>query len=261
MVDLRLVVGGALIALFALSTPAVGWPGEQAEGSQVVVDIAGDANGVNAVGVEQDTRPASYGPADLLHGAVETTYVAIPVGDDGIHYEPTGLRVRLGTLEPPNLPEYPPGVAGPSIFRLVSNIDGLTVRLDASVHRETDGSLDAIAYIHVTDGCFGGGGPCWRQSRASWKASIDPAQKAVILFFPFEELNGEGLALLGPGNAITAPRGETVLSYSRTTIQAGGQFLILERGALADGTPPGQDFVVGSDVPPDVPCTRACPID
>jgi len=229
-----------------------------------VNDIAGDANGLGPAGAHQDSRPASFGPADLRYAGIETTYEAIPVGEDGIHYEPTGLVIRLGTEAPPDVPDCPDPLSalcpvGPSAYRLATTIDGHSVRLDATVHREADGSLDAIAYLHVADGCSGGGGTCWRRFRASWEATVDLERKEVVVRFPFASLAPDEADLIGLGNTLGQPRGETILSYTTSTVQAAGQTLILERGVSADVTPRARDFLVGSDVPPDVPCTRGCP--
>lgn len=217
---------------------------------RLITDPLGDANGIT--NLQPDTRPASYDPADMRTVRVETTYDATPIGDDGIDYEPTGVAIRIGTTATPDAPEEAPH----TVYRYATRIDGLEVHLEAEVFREPGEPARGISFIHVTDGCTGGSGPCWSRSRGT--AEIDPERKEIVLRFPFAALDAEEMALLGAGNVLVAPRGETAVSLGSTTVQVGQRYLI-EREARLDLTVRGGDFRVGSDVPPDVACTSGCP--
>ncbi|MGH2710536.1 MAG: hypothetical protein ACRDH9_04950, partial [Actinomycetota bacterium] len=218
---------------------------------RLITDPPGDANGLT--GQQPDTRPASYDPADLRTVTLETTYDAIPVGEDGIDYVPTGLGVRFGTTGTPDAPE-----GGPiAVYRVDVRLDGHDVYLEGRVIHEWGQPARAVSLIQMTDGCLGGEGQCWSRSRGT--ATIDPARKELVVRFPLASLDAEELALLGPGNVLVYPRGGTTLSHGSLFVQAGGRRTQVEREVRLDLTVTGGDFRIGSDVPPDVPCTVGCP--
>ncbi|HEX9891241.1 MAG TPA: hypothetical protein VGB28_04200, partial [Actinomycetota bacterium] len=73
---------------------------------------------------------------------------------------------------------------------------------------------------------------------------------------PFDALTAEQRAVLRVGTHLGSPR-----AYVHTTHGADllGSFGVWVGAVAIDWTGTGTDFVVGEDVPPDVPCTRGCP--
>jgi hypothetical protein len=86
-------------------------------------------------------------------------------------------------------------------------------------------------------------------------ASIDATQKAVVMELPFDRLTPAERGLLSSALLMNI-QGSTRTNFSVTAPVAG------TAGATApqfDQTPMGNPWGVGSDVPPDVPCTTNCP--
>ena len=222
---------------------------------RLITDPVGDANGLT--GQQVDTRPASYDPADIRTVTLGTTYDEVPVGEDGMLYEPTGLAVGIGTTATPDVPDPLLPEGNPHVlYRLDVTIDGHRVHLEAELFRDPGQPARAVSFIHVADGCTGGEGPCWARSRGS--ATIDPERKEIVMHFPFSSLNAEEMELLGPGNVLVYPRGATAVPHGSTTVEVGDRYIV-EREARLDLTVYGGDFRVGSDVPADEPCTSGCP--
>lgn len=243
------------LVVFSLVS-ALGLVSSASASSPQITDIAGDANGLNAVDQEHDSRPASYDPGDLRYVSMETTYQAIPVGEDGIHYEPTGLAVHLGTTAVPEVPDT--SMFG--VYRLDATVQGHSLHLDAQVLRDPGEPTRVTgAHIDVSDGCLNAAGPCTRTSKAAWTAAIDQQRREVVLHFPFASLEDQEAELLAMGVTLEAPRGEMIYPYRWTSILVLGATIRVDQTALIDATPRGADFVIGSDIPADVPCTRGCP--
>ena len=218
-----------------------------------IEDIAGDANGLNSAGVQLDTRPASYDPADLLTVRMETTYDAIPVGDDGIRHEPTGLAITIGTLATPRSFEDSLSLA----YRLDTVIAGCRSYLEAAT--TSDGTVTYWDQIH------GPPSACPNPnittptaiSHPEWTATVDPADRTIRLHYPFSSLTAVQAQYLKVGNTLQRPSGATLLLREL----AGWNSVTGRREApqILDATATGPDFVIGSDVPPDIPCTTGCP--
>jgi hypothetical protein len=230
-------------------TPAV-----PAAGTPHIEDIAGDANGLNATGLQVDTRPASYDRADLLTVRMETTYDAIPVGDDGVHHEPTGLAITVGTLAAPGTIEDGEGL----VYRLDTVIAGCRSYLEAWIYNDV-----TTARWDQVDGppaaCPDGEN---QQSpghgaKPEWTATVDPVTKTVRSWYPFASLSTRQADYLKVGSSLRTPRGGTLALREYSTWN--GATGRMGAGLLLDGTATGPDFVIGSDVPADIPCTKGCP--
>ncbi|HYH28519.1 MAG TPA: hypothetical protein VEA19_07085 [Actinomycetota bacterium] len=223
-------------------------PSSEMEAAPAVVHIAdpaGDANGVNgqdALGPEAPiSSPVSHSAADLRSVAFQTTYVMLRVGDNGIDYQPTGLRIHLRT-------EGPPRTLGPSLlFRLSTRIGAScqsylqgTIRGTAST--PVDPADGKVEWVRRDGSCPGGSGTF---SESTWKADV--SGNSVILSFPFSSLDAAQLGILGEGSSLSSPKAGT-----RTVFGSAA-------APQLDETAVGGQWVIGSDMPPDVPCTKRCP--
>jgi hypothetical protein len=240
----RSLVWGAVVIVLAFGGGAF------AQGPQIT-DIAGDANGLV---VSQDTRPASYDPADLLEVRFRTTYQATPVGDDGIDYVPTGLAIHFDTLAPVKSD-------GPTVaFTVYADLDGCS------------GSFRGFVGGPLTNPGDGRAGsavwsyndcpevvPVLHSSHSAeherFTALTDPAGELVVTY-PFEAFTAEQRDVLDVGTRLDAPRAYTQTSQGADLV---GTFGLWVQAVTIDWTDTGAAFVVGEDVPPDVPCTRGCP--
>lgn len=216
-----------------------------AQAAPQVVDIAGDANGTeDRVG---DTRPASYDPGDILSIEASTAYSAASVGEDGIDYEPTGVRIRWTTLGSPATTAIPMAFrfsfdAGSDCFSSIEVFLHGTVPSvdpeDRSVHWWQEGlscpntSPYGHAFVEVP----------WQVSVSGSTLTIDA---------PYAAMNEAQAAFLADGAELTGLRGLTTYFLSAAEGWAWFPWLDFARH--------GTDFVIGSDVPTDVPCTRGCP--
>ncbi len=218
-----------------------------------IEDIAGDANGLNVTGIQVDTRPASYDRADLLTVRLETTYAAIPVGDDGIDYQPTGVAITHRTQAIPGSFENTFSLA----YRLDTVIAGCRSYLEAATTSsgtvtywdQIDGPPTACPNPNITTPAA--------ITHPAWTATIDSEARTIRLHYPFSSLSAAQAQYLKIGNTLQRPRGATFLLRE----MAGWNSVTGRREApvLLDTTATGPDFVIGSDVPADVPCTRSCP--
>jgi hypothetical protein len=238
------IVGSAL--LFSLS---VGSAAGDA-GVTSITDIAGDANLLNGQGVvaagEQSTAPASYGPADIRAVAFETTFVAVPVGDDGIDYQATGLNIHYRT-------EATPMSDGPTfIYRLNANVDGCNSFLQAFLRGASSTPNDpadkSIQWRQLDAGCPDG---VLTVTNTGWTVTIDSTAKELVMSFPYSKLSANRLAFMDEGSILSG-----LVANTRTNFGTPGGSVTAPQ---FDESPTGQDFEVGSDMPEDVPCTLNCP--
>lgn len=213
-----------------------------------IVDPAGDANGLGEAAPDDDRRPLSADPADLRWARLETSYVALPVGEDGIDYVPTGLEMHLGTTAAPR-------ADGPTIeYKLRTRLDECDSQFVSTLRGPlalpTDRPDGQVSWIQLDDSCPDGIGVF---TDATWTAEVDQLGREIVIAIPFDSLTGERAKVLSPGRVLVAPRAAS------ETPAAG----VVQVGEILPGrvdrTVAGPDFTIGSDVPPDVPCTRDCP--
>lgn len=231
-----------LIIAVALAVPAPSAAGTEF----LLTDIAGDANFTHET--LGDTRPASYEHGDLLTVSVETTYIARPVGADGIDYEATGLRVRTRTAAPAD------GTTIPIAIRFGFDVDGCSHRFDTYRHGavETyppDGSVEWWQEGAGGD-CPSTGQQTWAQRVTGWAVTTEGNE--TIVTAPYASMSATERAHFGVGSTIGAASASTTVAFGT---DAGHRWWFPWIDFALDS---GNVFVIGSDVPPDVPCTREC---
>ncbi len=226
-------------------------------------DVAGDANAVNGQGQSSlsgapgsiSTGPASYAPADLREVRFQTLYEAIPVGVDGIDYRATGFAIRVRTEAAPR------SDAGTLVYSLVGALNGCNSRFKVFLRGPLSGSGDpsdrTFRWAQTTGTC-----PDAVNSDVTIPDStvtIDPGLKELAITIPLSSLTDyqrpyfeEGAVLEGltSGGYYTGPRA-VVSSLVRSVND-----LLLP---VIDDTANMLPFVIGSDMPSDVPCTIGCP--
>lgn len=242
----------ALMATFVLSGTAGAHPVEG-----FIKDIEGDANLLNGqqlieivapdpTGEGVSTAPLSYGPADLRAIDFKTTYDAIPVGDDGIDYRATGVQVIMKT-------EQTPKSDGPTlIYRLNVNVDGgcnsfLQAFLRGPSSTPNDPADKAIQWRQLDASCP----DAVATKLLTFPAIVSAETAALIMDFQYSKLTQGQRDILDPGSILSAPQGGVRTNFS--TPAAGATAPLIDRTAV------GQEWVVGSDMPADVPCTTNCP--
>lgn len=232
-------------------------PGAATDAGPQIVDPAGDANGT---GLPNDTRPASYDPADILDVTLETEYTATPVGEDGIDYEPVALLVRYETLAAPRSDTTTMAYLLRS--RVGSCRNSLTGFVRGTATNPGDPRPGRVEWSW-TGGCPGvpisdnpviGVGAKYEDAR--WTAQVDEQARELRVRIPFGSLTAVQAEVFGVGARIEEP--------SAVTWNTVGAYLIGTFGLWGfltplDGTAAGRPFTVGEDVPADVPCTRGCP--
>lgn len=253
----------AVVVIALVASPASGSSGG-------VADQAGDANGVNGVWYSpamlgwiaefaRDTvggdptgegvaGPVSYGPGDLRHVAFETEHVAVPVGEDGVDYRATALLVRIRTEEPARAPtELEP-----------MNIEVIAQALAPG--QEPGPPDDPVGQIG------------WSECRMSFTATVDHLGQAGASWHRFENCGDRLFSGTDPAWSATVDGTTITLRYPLGSFDAAGRTYLAEGGTLLrwmaaskadlnalDATLEGPDFVIGSDMPADVPCTMGCP--
>ena len=213
-----------------------------------ITDIAGDAN---TDLVEADTSPASYDPADILSVRFETEYVAIPVGDDGIDHEPTALVVHYATLAPPS------SDATTISWDVTAEIGGCLSRLRVADRGIVGFPLDPdegmLTWAQFEETCPDTAGePAWSPF---WSATLDESSGGWKWRIPLDSLTPSQADVLAPGATISAAWAATRTYGLLTATNLPGDITLWR----IDKTGTGTDFVIGEDVPPDVPCTQGCP--
>ncbi len=240
-----------LVSALMLSVGPAGASGPQ------IADPEGDSNGLPG---NVDTRPASYDPADILSVTLSTEYVSVPVGSDGVDHRPTALLVRFRTLGEPR------AEAGNLAFGIHTQIGDCDSSFVGYVRGRmipiNDGQAGKARWVQFGD-CPNRPSEIYRTAgfgtavdHPSWTAAADLAARTVTVRFPLDTLTSAQAGLLRPGARLSAPSAQSFASRSI--------YIVSDAGASAptsyyDGTDQGTDFVLASDVPPDVPCTRSCP--
>lgn len=239
------MLGGALLLSFTSG------PAGAEVGAPSVTDIANDANFVNGQqirrGIEVDTGEASYDPADIRAITFETTYEAVPVGWDGIDYRATGLNVHYRTTATP-------GSDGPTIlYRLEVSVDGCLSYLQTFLRGPRSLPDDPpdryVQWVQLRPNCPDGEGT-WILP-GYWTATVDPSAKELVMSFPYYALNSKELAKMDEGSVLFGAEANTRTSF----------WAVPESGFTGPGideSPIGEEFVIGSDMPEDIPCTTGC---
>jgi len=248
--------GTAMVAVLALlPAEAAG----AADPAPLVTDLAGDANflglyhvpggQVRAIFGDQldsdpfnggvSTAPASYGPGDLTSVRYETPYVAVPVGDDGVDYRATGLRVHLRTAEQPRSPA---GTSNYTVYVWLIDEFETMCRSSLSVALGEGQGAGTYPVVWRFETQFDslcprpGGG----YTSPEWLATVGPM--GITMNIPASGLLEEERFVIAEGAVMRKTLGITSVS-----------------AAQLDRTPFGADWKVGQDMPADVPCTTGCP--
>lgn len=239
---------GAIVTSVMLLSFASGPAGADA-GTPSVTDIANDANLVNgqgfATGIERDTGEVSYDPADIRAVAFETTFTSVPVGGDGIDYKATGLKIHYRTTATPKSD-------GPTIiYRLNVAVDGCSSFLQAYLRGASslpnDPADKTIQWRQLAADCPDG---VKTVTDAGWTVTIDSAANELVMSFPYSKLSAAQREKLDEGSILSA-----LVANTRTNFGTPAASLTAPQ---IDESPLGEDFVIGSDMPKDVPCTIGC---
>lgn len=244
---LNSIAAAAVLLLGVLLSPIA--PAGADDSPPHLQDISGDANGLGRI-VEVPTSPASYGAADLVSVELETAYTANSIGEDGIDYRPTGLRVVFKTFGSPA--DIVPGAD--TLFGLSTMDFGRIMHLEGVISKSSSGVLTADARLRLDGDCAESADKCWERSGDSWTAEVDETQNTLTLTYPFSSLTTDEQELIGVGSILWLPAAQTVQPYVYPGAEAGNT----ESPAPIDRTPEGRLFIVGADVPEDVDCTDEC---
>lgn len=254
-----------ILSIALVASPAAGSSGG-------VADQAGDANGANGAWYSaamlgwiaeyvRDTTtggdpagggvagPVSYGPADLREVSFATEHEAVAVGDDGVDYRPEALLVRITTEEPARAPTE----HRPMDIEVVAQVraPGAPPLPPDDPTTLTIGQSECRMSFTVTVDDLGRAGASWfrfENCGASSQGGTDPAWTAAVdgttitLRYPLASFDGVSRQYLAEGGRVR--RWSAGSKATMTTL---------------DVTVEGPDFVIGSDMPPDVPCTVGCP--
>ena len=227
-----------------------------------IEDIEGDANFLNTQGFSgtvgdnpldpgMSTGGAQVAPSDIRAVRFVTEYEAIPIGDDGLDYVATGLAISIHT-------EVTPRSDGPTMmYRLNVNVDGgcnsfIQAYLRGAGSLPEDPANGRAEWRQLDAGC-----PDGATTVGLADAIIDDHEAGIVMRLPFDQLTPAQLAILDPGSMLLAPQGST-----RTVFTWGSQGALPFSGLTApqvDETVLGDEWIVGQDMPEDVPCTLNCP--
>ena len=240
----------------------LGGVAQGAEPAPHIVDPRGDANAVtfpyapggvvgnlqrtlfadDPLGPGTATEPASVAPADLLSVRFETTFVAIPIGEDGIDYRGTGVRVHMQTTEAPR------SLGPTTLYEIATHLPSGSLGCRHSFSAVFPGQESGNAPPFARAGVGGSADGCWAGEAGSVTL---PAVLTAVAQPP-------GLVIQVATDSVT----EDVrpMFEERTAIQSPVAWTALASVApRIDGTLRAPDFVIGSDMPADVPCTKGCP--
>ena len=252
------------LATFVALVAVLGGLGSQANADLAPhgTDIAGDANGVNGQGQKTltggpgstSTGPASYAPADLREVFFETPYEAVPVGQDGIDYRATGLRIRL------RMEAAPRSDAHTLVYSIVGKFNACNGRLKVHLRGPLSGAGDpadrSLYWAQATGTCPDGTGDVPMPGST---VTVDAASKELSITIPLASLSESHRPYFAPDALIAGIGGGGYYDGIRGVVSGlvRSQTDLLVPGI--DDTPNMQDFTIGSDMPSDVPCTIGCP--
>lgn len=276
----------ASVALLLLV--ATGFPAATAETAPHITDIAGDANGIGKQGFgcnspgplppiclgdqvplgHVSTGPASYGPADLREVRFETPYEAVPVGDDGIDYRGTGFAFHIRTEA------TPASDAATLVYSLRGGLNNcwswFKVFIRGPLSPASDPSDRAVEWGQAKSPYSGDcpDGVLAHVRMTSPDVEIDPERRELTVTFHLASLPQAHRPYFEPGVVLGAgwelgaeaagPR-VFVAPLVKGTEVVGLSSLYPGQRPRIDETPTGAPFVIGSDMPEDVPCTSGCP--
>jgi hypothetical protein len=233
-----------------------------AEPAPHIVDPRGDANALtfpyapggvvgnvqrtlfpdDPLGPGTATEPASLAPADLLSVRFETTFVAIPIGEDGIDYRGTGIRVDLRTTEAPR------SLGLTTLYEIATHLPSGSVgcrhNFSAVFPGQDGGNAQPYARAGVggsADGCWAGEGGSVTLPAATLTVVAQPP--GLVIQIAADTVPEDIRPMFEEGGVIQSPVAWTALASIAPRI---------------DGTLRGPDFIIGSDMPADVPCTKGC---
>lgn len=227
-----------------------------------IEDIEADANllntqgfgglvGPNPLDPGVGTGAASYAPADIRAVRFATDFIAVPVGDDGIDYQATGVRIMI-------LTETAPRSDGPTlIYRLNVNVGGGCNSFFNGFMRGVSSLPGDPAHLQLEWRQLDAGCPDGVVTRVMPPATVNAALNAIVFTLPYGQLTAAQAATLAEGEALVSPQANT-----RTNFTWGSQGVLPYSGVTApqiDETVIGEEWIVGSDMPDDVPCTLNCP--
>ncbi|HEX9890926.1 MAG TPA: hypothetical protein VGB28_02555 [Actinomycetota bacterium] len=226
-----------------------------------IVDPEGDANGLafpyapggvvgntqrelfpdDPLGPGTPTGPATIPAADIVSVTFETPYIAVPIGEDGIDYRQTGFRVRFRTAATPasvgpttsyDIGTYlPPGTVGCRLFfnaTFPGAPSGGAPTARASVGGSADGCWAGDVTINLPAGL-----------------TVTTSPPGLVIDVPIASVSEELRPMFEEGSGVLqSPAASTSV----------GSFV-----PRVDATLRFPDFLIGSDMPPDVPCTKGCP--
>lgn len=212
-----------------------------------IQDIAGDSNAINWLLEEYSTSPVSYAPADLTSVDFKTAYEPIPIGNDGIDFQPTALRVVFTASGSPA--DIAPG--SELVFQALGSILPHKVYLEGTVSRSASGVIAATAQLRREDwGCNEDPSLCWERSDPEWSAVVDDDKRTLTLTYPFSSLAADEASIIGVNRILWGPEAHTL--QLRDSIAGDSEEV------LVDSARWGHLFIVGEDVPQDVNCTQSC---
>ena len=254
--DWALRVGTALLAVVAvLPADAAG----AADPAPLITDAAGDANGlgmyhvpggqVRALFGDQldddpfmggvSTAPASVAGSDLLSAGYDTPYQAIPVGGDGIDYRATGLRIHLKTSAQPGSAS---AATTYTVYAHLVDEFGTVCRtaFAVSLPQGAGPGTYPVSWRFETQFDSLCPRPGGNYTDPGWTATV--TSTGLTMHIASSGLVEEERYVIAEGVPIARSLGITMLS-----------------AAQMDRTPFGAIWLIGQDMPPDVPCTTGCP--
>ena len=236
-------------------------PATAADTTPQITDIGGDANGLTfpyapggVVGNLQRSlfpedplgpgtaTPVSVAEADILSVSLQTTYVSIPIGEDGIDHVATGIRATIGSSASPvggdatisyEIGTMVPGGTGCrmtiyAVFPGQVSTGATTPRAGANIGGTADGC--PLGIVDSFPGQVG--------------LSVTSNPTRIVIDVPRTAFPEDALWYVDEGLLLHKPNAWTH-----------GQALV----PRIDATSFGPDFVLGQDMPEDVPCTKGCP--
>lgn len=254
--------GWVALCLAAVALVAAVVPAAAAETPPHITDIAGDANGVNGQGQNAlqgfpgpvSTGPASYSPADLREVGFETLYEAIPVGEDGIDYRATGLAIHIITEATPK------SDAHTLVYSLVAGLKGCNSRFKVFLRGPLSAAGDpadrTLRWNQIGGSCPDGPGTELTLTGAN--VVIDAASRELTISIPVASLTTQQKPYFQPGAVLAGLEGAAYYSGLRVVVSSLTRTTSDVLVPVIDETAPGFPFVIGSDMPADVPCTTGC---
>jgi hypothetical protein len=264
------------VTLIAGAVAALPWAGAVAAPGEQITDVSGDAHGVmqpyhdgGAYGLLTDILAdtctlysggpdctgngtaidqLSYGQADILGARISTIYDAIPVGDDGIDYRPTGIGIDIRTSAVPRIAD------GTVRFQVLALLPDDNCELNLQVSVPGTGAPSGDVNLHVgptlASSCDGDVTPAHTPLDGS-HIQVTTSPPGVKIAIPYSLYGPSILQYMGEETSIMEP-------WVHAGITSEAEEPRTSIGWL-DKSPKYVGFYVGEDMPGDVPCTKNCP--